>query len=286
MIKDEFKPVIIENSKLLKLIDDYISLLNGRKPQTIATYSKALSEFAQFHKSLPDFKFLVKDIEKYKNHLHKNDFKENTIITYLKALRRFLSYLVENNIIEKNPAKRINIKNKSNTRQIEYLTENEVNKIINSIDTNTLAGKRDAIIFFLMVNFGITQEEIVNLNLANLRRSPRTSSYKLILQDEKFDLSGSTANIITQYLQSRTNRKDKTRPLFISCSNRSGNSRLTKRGLKEILSRILKKYSAKPASPHIIRRTAANFMIKAGKDPAQIMKRLKIKNEKTVLRYF
>jgi integrase len=108
--------------------------------------------------------------------------------------------------------------------------------------------------------------------------------------EERINLPDFAATAMSEYVSSRGRAAGPEEPLFTSLSKRSSNSRLTLRGLREILSARVKSCGlmadgAVPR-PSLIRDTSACLMARSGKPPEFLMKRLGIKNKQSVMKYY
>ena len=292
MIKDIFKPISIETEQLNDHISDYIFNCNGKSSQTIKTYERTLKEFSEYHRRQKNFTFVVSDIQKYKNYLkYKRRMQDHSLVTYLSSLRRFLSFLVDNNVLDKNPAKRIQVKLKDNTNGLSFLRKSEIDKLFNDIGSDNITDRRDNAIICLIIHSALSLREIRALNKNDI--VPRKRAWQVILKnspDERIFLNPETKKAVESYINSVTqfNGAEDT-PLFLSNSNRSKNQRMSIRGLRETIKQRLLSCGVRRKglrlSHYSLHNSAAIRMAANGKSAKDIQRRFKLKLLKTAEKY-
>lgn len=288
MIQDIFIPVELTNDELKAHIDNFMSSERVKSKATAHTYSKALEDFNK-HFQRRKFRFLVEDVKKYKASLEKRNMQIYTISTYLTSLRRFCTYLVDLKIIEKNPAKRVHYKIKNRITKFDFLTKSEVKDVLDSIETSNTAGARDKALLTTILYCACTEEEAVQIMLADLQNNKK--KFSIVLSPTKgrkgtetvsipSELNATYANIIKNRDMAFSNE-----PLFISYSNRTNNKELTTRGIREI---ILQRLAAsgigknKKLTPFTLKHTSWIIYAKNNKNKDEVNKRLKIKSQATL----
>jgi len=211
------------------------------------------------------------------------------------ALRRFLNYLVENQVMEKNPAKRIRCSLNNKNAEFSFLTRSEVESLINNVDLADRYGARDTAILYVMLYYGISEKELVVMNVNDFKKIKR--KYHLVLKDdtvkggiEEIPIDKEHAEVIEEYLEQRR-ILSQDEPLFISYSNRSNNERITVRGIRSIIMNRLRdskvtRIDPKELTPNIVRQTSGVILAISGKNITEIMKRMKIRWQPTAQRYF
>lgn len=189
-----------------------------------------------------------------------------TINRKLASIRSLYKYFIEKGLINKNPT--ANIKSpKIERKEIEYLSLEEVNKLLSTPD-DTLKGKRDKAILELLYATGIRVNELVAANIedVNLRigffTCPGEYGRARIVP-----LGRPAREAIERYLEDardmfvKNNRNEKA--LFV---NYSGN-RMTRQGLWKLLKTYGKKAELEDKiTPHILRNSFAVHMVQNGAD--------------------
>jgi site-specific recombinase XerD len=291
MLEDKFKEVKLNASEISGMIDDYIRLLNNKSPMTQSTYKTTLNEFLIFFSKQEIFTFQVKDIVRYKNYLKKKGLSENSLVTYVSSLRRFFKYLMDIGILEKNPARRVPIKIKNRKNDFEFLNDEEIEKLKQSIVQDDIISSRDKAIILLIIYSGLSYKEISSLNIGDFQKVKRTFYVTIKIQNkepETISLMKEIADIINKYLALRSGLVNPDNPLFISFSHRTHSGRITERGIREIvISRLKTCFNEKgKISPYVLHHTSALHMVKSRKKLSYIMNRFNLKTRKSAERYF
>jgi site-specific recombinase XerD len=207
-------------------------------------------------------------LNRYKNN---NDDELATITQsyHLIALRGFLSYLSKRDIPSLSPDK-IDLP-KISRRQVTFLHFDEIERMLEKIDTTTTTGLRDRAIIELLFSSGLRVSELINLNRDHVNTVRREFMVRGKGQkDRPVFISASASLHVQNYLKSRS---DSFPPLFINYSHNnetttSGNYR--RLGARSI-QRIINKYKliagiTKHVSPHTLRHSFATDLLMNGAD--------------------
>lgn len=157
-------------------------------------------------------RLIEKDVVNYINYLYKK-YSTGTIKCYKCAIKKFLNYLFYNNLISFSGIN-ITSKNDNNKKIITSYTNEEIRKILESIDTSTKYGKHHYLILALLAYYGLRGTDIIKLkfknidfenNMINLIQSKTNVELSLPLIDEvKFALldylKNSRPNIDSEYI--------------------------------------------------------------------------------------
>jgi len=261
-----------------ELILDYIEHLEvegGRSAHTAENYTLYLERFIEFTDDITVDKITTEVIRKYRlwlNRYKNNNDNELATITqsyHLIALRGFLNYLSKRDIPSLSPEK-IELP-KVSRRQVTFLHYDEIERLLEQIDTNSDTGLRDRAIIELLFSSGLRVSELVNLDRDHVNTVRREFMVRGKGQkDRPVFISESASLHVNNYLQTRT---DSLPPLFINYSRNnetttSGNYR--RLGARSI-QRIINKYTrlagiTKHVSPHTMRHSFATDLLMNGAD--------------------
>ena len=261
-----------------ELILDYIEHLEvegGRSAHTAENYTLYLERFVEFTNDITVDKITPEIIRKYRlwlNRYKNNNDDELATITqsyHLIALRGFLGYLSKRDIVSLPPEK-IELP-KISRKQVTFLHYDEIERILDEIDTSNSAGLRDRAIIELLFSSGLRVSELVNLNLDHVNTKRREFMVRGKGQkDRPVFISESASLHVKNYLNSRT---DNLPPLFISYSrnNQIDNSGDYRRLTARSIQRIINKYTrlagiTKHVSPHTMRHSFATDLLMNGAD--------------------
>ena len=206
------------------------------------------------------------DILAYKAHLISESKSESTIDLYLLAVRLFYQFAEDENECE-NIAAGIKYKRKHKGHYKEHLTNEEVDRLLNVIDTSTLDGKRDYAIVFLMLCTGLRCVEVARMQVKDLHETGDRVFLTIQRKGEsvKSTRFGVTANIMRPTLDYLSYRgvEDDDEPLF---STRGKRPRpMSTRAVSDAVKRRMKQagvYSPTKTA-HSLRHTAAVRAIEA-----------------------
>lgn len=293
------KPVI----KLIIDFLEYCEIEKGLSPVSVKNYAQFLNKFIFWleneklngllpHQLSPDH------IWKYRLFLaHGKGRMTHRLLTkatqnyYLIALRAFLVYLTEKNILSL-PADKIKLAKDVKERKIKFLNLNQLEKLLLSPNIKTKDGLRDRAILETLFSTGLRVSELMSLNVNQVKtnRSPNN--------DLEVVITGKGSNTRVVYFSPRCLhaiddylkiRKDDDKALFINFSNRDVRSQ-EKRLSSRSIERTIKKYvqlAGLPyfVTPHTIRHTFATDLLNQGVDLRIIQEFLGHKNISTTQVY-
>lgn len=254
---------------------EYLEIERGRSQKTIRNYKHYLDRLSDYAGEIKIQDIDAEMIRKWRLWLNRlasdrgDELSRQTQNYHLIALRNFLKYCGKRGFETMAPDK-IELA-KVSRKQVTFLNQEEVERIISSINTDTLAGLRDRALMELLFSSGLRVSELVSLNKEhiNLKRREFTIRGKG-QKDRPIFISHESAESLQKYLDRRT---DTLQALFISTSNNhkattDGNyKRLTARSVQ----RIVQKYAlqagiTKHVSPHTLRHSFATDLLMNGAD--------------------
>jgi integrase/recombinase XerD len=249
--------------------------LDGRAKTTIESYGRYLRLFNNFiHKDINNINTF--DIRTFLAVYSKTDIKNTTLATKISILKSFFSWLENEELINKNPMKKIP------TTKIEKhirkpLTSEELEMLRIACKT-----KRDQSLVEVFYSTGARLDEVFKLNKDDINWSDGSILVVGKGNKERIVLLNAKAKIyLHRYLNSRV---DNNEALFVVDKKPYG--RLGKRSIEKIFNKLGKLAGIiNPVYPHIARHTLATNMLNNGGSLIEVQKYLGHDNPSTTQIY-
>ncbi len=239
----------------------YLATEKGDSKMTISSYKIDLKEFFDFVK-VEDVKDLTADdVSSFVQELSLKGYKKNSLIRKAMCIRLFYKYLKSENLINVSLDELPPIKN--DKKLPIYLTVDEVDKIIKSVDKDTPKGLLDLSLIILDFSTGLRVSELVNLKIQNFNF--KDSYLKVMGKGNKeriIPYTKETYEIINLYLQKIRNQiKTSKKELFLHSDGKNVSRQYFYLRIKEYA-----KIAGinKNISPHTLRHTFATFLLNNG----------------------
>ncbi len=251
-------------------VSDYIDSISKTDipNNTLSAYKRDLSKFVDF-----SFSYGIDDISvvssqaivSFKEYLADSGLSVSSSSRTLSALRSFFASLVENGVIETNPAKAVH-NDKVKTHDTNILSPKEIDLLLNQPDNREPKGMRDRAMLELLYATGIKVSELIDLNVDDVNfqisfinvgsggKQRYIPLYKLALKS----LQSYVAND-RKLLVSSPDQK----ALFVNCNG----ERMTRQGVWKILKFYASRAGIKSdITPHTIRHSFAAHLLQNGAD--------------------
>ncbi|GAJ02396.1 unnamed protein product, partial [marine sediment metagenome] len=200
----------------------------------------------------------------------------------------FLKFLAKNDV-KSLSAEKIELP-KVQSRSLKFLTNEQVERLLNSPSISSLAGLRDKAILELLFSTGLRVSELVKLNEDQIDFKRR--EFGVIGKGHRprvVFLSIKAIKWLKEYLKKR---KDDWKPLFIRFSGKINESnggekmRLSVRGIQRIVAKYVRKAKlAIKITPHGLRHSFATDLLSRGADIRSVQEMLGHKNIATTQIY-
>ena len=292
----------MESHPVKGLIDLFLESLTAEKgysDQTIRAYRKDLDAFfsfiAQSPKAGADHKKHARkvslsqiegiQIRSYLGFLHRQN-KKTTIARKLSAIRSFFKFAVKRGFISENPAEWVLTPKQDKTIPV-YLSVDEMFRLLDSIQTETLLGLRNRAIFETLYSSGLRVSELAGMNYADVDFEAAVVHVLGKGNKQRIIPIGQTAlSAIKAYREQLKNQVDaeavKSSALFLN----KYNQRLTVRSIARILRKLIDAVGLlTTVSPHAIRHSFATHMLDAGADLRVVQELLGHKRLSTTQKY-
>lgn len=262
----------------IKRFLEYLEIEKGRSLKTIENYNRYLSRFVDFSGVKSPKDITNEQIREFRLWLNRQPgvvkgetMKKKTQNYHLIAIRMFLKYLNRIDYEDVISPEKIELA-KVPEREIDLITDKELERLMAGPDTSTLKGLRDKAMIEMLFSTGLRVSELTSL--------PRdidmsSGSFSVRGKGEKVRvvfLSDESINCVNRYLDKR---KDMDDAMFIRVANKSGKKGLDKEDTLRLtprsVERIIKHYAikagiSKKVTPHVIRHCFATNLLSNGAD--------------------
>jgi site-specific recombinase XerD len=254
---------------------EYLELEQNRSQKTIRNYDHYLTRLIDFAGDIQVEeidKELVRKWRLWLNRLGTNNSDElgkSTLNYHLIALRSFLKFCAKRDIPALT-ADKVELA-KTARKQVTFLSAEEVERLFEQPDINSITGMRDRAILELLFSSGLRVSELTGLDRDHINLKRREFMVRGKGQkDRPIFISHDAATWVERYLDKR---EDNAKPLFARYSGTkkvdlSGNfHRLTDRSVQRLVARYaLLAGITKHVSPHTLRHSFATDLLMNGAD--------------------
>jgi integrase/recombinase XerD len=255
--------------KLIERFIHYLAVERGLALNTLQSYQRDLISYVEFLQ-----KQNVRDLNQtrraniiaYLADLQRKGRATSTISRNLASLRAFYGFLLRDGLIDGDPT--VNLESpKIEKRLPKVLTVQEVEKLLESPDTGTIAGLRDKAMLELLYATGIRVSELVALNLSDVNLNMGfLKCYGKGSKERIIPLGSVALKFLSDFVmrsRSQMLRDQAEESLFL---NHHG-QRLSRQGFWK----IIKKYAQearidKEITPHTLRHSFATHLLENGAD--------------------
>lgn len=263
----------VKNTERLEELIERFLASQDVTPGSRRTYRSALRQFFAWFAKKKITNPTRETILAFKEWLDAKGLRPFTRSGYLVAVRKFFEW-AEGLKLYPNIAKGIKgAKRSLKSHQKDSLTIDQIKLVIDSIERETLQGKRDFALINLLVRTGLRLIEISRADIADLQLDSADNGEALLWvrgkgRDGKDDfvvLTQETLNPILEYLRSRklTSKKD---ALFASLSDRNYGKHITTFSLSRLIKQRFRQVGldSRRITAHSLRHTFGVLSIKAG----------------------
>ena len=269
------------------LLKEYEQQIDASR-QTVKTYMSCIKRFVAWLEEREINNVEYETIVIYKNHLGET-MKAKAINTHLSAIKDLFKFIERKG--GRNVAKAVKKERVSSDFVRDSLTTEQVQQILNSIDTGTTNGARAYAMFRLMVQTGLRECEIVRADINDIKTKGNNTVLYIQGKGENTKnnyvvLYPSVIKALQDYFVKRGARPNE--PLFTSTSNHNSNGRLTTRTVQRIIKGLYADNGivSENITTHSTRHTAVTLSILNGANVQQAQAMARHKNINTTMIYF
>lgn len=280
MVNKQFSNVLFE--EFLKNIAS-----KNQSSYTIISYQTDLLQFEGFliQESLSLEEVDYKVIRNYLAYLYSKNYAKRTISRHISALRSFYKFLIQKQVITKNPMKLVS-NPKLDHNLPKFLYFNELEDLLSIPDQSNPLGMRDVVLLELLYSTGVRVSELVAIQIKNIDFYDHKIKVLGKGSKERYVLYGSRLQeLMESYIKDARVEllKGKTNDYLLL--NHLGNP-LTTAGVRTILNKVIQKGALQfHISPHVLRHTFATHMLDEGADLKSVQELLGHENLSTTQIY-
>ncbi len=215
----------------------------------------------------------INKLREYQHFIQRFNYKKTTILRKIASIRGFYKYLYKERYIDSNPADSL-IAPKRGKSLPKFLTDDEMERILDNVDISTPAGFRNKAILELLWATGMRVSELSGLNFGDLELD--NNEIKVFGKGAKERIvlvSNRAKKYLEQYINTarplvigvngiKTDKGDSS-PVFI---NNTG-YRLQTKTIRNVINQVVKKIQLpKHVTPHMFRHSFATRLIENGAD--------------------
>ena len=272
---------------LERFFGDYLTTQRGMSRHTIHSYRDAILLYLRHAAEQANTSVERLDLDHFTAHrvtvflAHLEHDRGNSIRTRnarlaaLHTLARYLATQHPERLAELQRVLGVPFKRGGRNAPLEYLEQNEIKALLDSVDRTTRWGQRDYVLLALMFNTGARVQEIVDLRRCDVR-TDAPHQVRLNGKGNKIrtcPIWPSTAALLKELAE--CSNLDTDGEAFIFTNRRGG--QLTRFGVRYILQKYVRACTSsvdtlhdKSIHPHTLRHTTAIHLLKAGVDFATI----------------
>jgi integrase/recombinase XerD len=252
----------------------YIKVEKRLSENTIDAYMRDLEQFAHFilHKwDVPPRKVEREMVEQYLAWLYDEGREKSSQARHLSGVRSFFNYLLLQDEIQTSPTDQISAPKRKQSLP-DVLSTEEIDRLISSIEVDTIKGRRDRAMIELLYSCGLRVSELISLRVGDLffgegyvRVIGKGNKQRLV------PISDLARERISLYLDERKPARSGEEVLFLN--NRG--QQLTRVMVFLILKNAAQRADIKQKiSPHTLRHSFATHLLEGGAGIRQVQELL------------
>nr|WP_321257261.1 site-specific tyrosine recombinase XerD [uncultured Pseudodesulfovibrio sp.] len=262
------------NNKLSKNVNhpwvdrylEYVLIEKGLSENSLAGYAEDLHSLLAF---LNDKSFLLKDLSDktlflYLTYLRAKGLKSRSLARHLSSLRGFFAYAVGEKWYKEDPGHLL--ENPKLPKKLpEFLTKEEISRLLALPDTSTKLGMRDKVMLELLYAAGLRVSELIAMKVLDF--DPQVGMLRVFGKGAKerlIPIHYTAQDYLNQYIEfTRPSFKPVEDFMFL---NRSGKG-LTRQGVWKLIKKFATLAEIKRSiSPHTFRHSFATHLLEGGAD--------------------
>ena len=247
----------------------YIEVEKNFSKHTVLAYSSDILSFLIWlnDRNILDVNYPI--IREYLLYIQQFNYSKTTTARKIASLRTFYRFLYRERVIETNPALGVHSPKRGKSLP-EFLTEQEIEKVLNNVKMNSPAGYRNRAILELLYATGMRISELSDLNFENLNLEEneikvfgKGSKERIVLVSERAKKFLETYIKTVRYLIFKEEEPKPTSPVFINKTGYRLQPQSVRLAIKDVVEKI---ELPKHVTPHVFRHSFATKLLENGAD--------------------
>lgn len=247
----------------------YIEVERNFSKHTIVAYTSDILSFLIWlnERSVKDVTYSI--IREYLLYIQQFNYSKTTTSRKIASLRTFYRFLYRERVIDTNPAVGVHSPKKGKSLP-EFLTEKEIEQVLNNIKMESPAGYRNRTILELLYATGMRISELSSLNFENLNLEEneikvfgKGSKERIVLVSERAKKFLETYIKTVRYLIFKNQSNNQSDPIFINKTGYRLQPQSVRLAIKDVVEKI---ELPKHVTPHVFRHSFATKLLENGAD--------------------
>jgi integrase/recombinase XerC/integrase/recombinase XerD len=249
--------------KLSKVIEEYLleHQIQGHSPATIRYYRQNLSWFCDFLNNPDISDITLSNAREYVMHLRTRPVTSTTLQTYTRAIRGFLTWCYHEDYIIENIPQKLKLP-KATRKAVDVLTDEEVTRLLDCIDTRKFLGLRDMVVVLLMLDSGMRLSEVLKIEYGKIHLE---AGYLIALgkgnKERYIPLGLNTRKYLIKYMAFLPNFDEQTQIVVKDTLTTA-----TYETIRDLFDRLKIRANIPRLHPHLLRHTFATRYLSLGGD--------------------
>lgn len=258
-----------DSKKYLQAFKLYIEVERNFSKHTVTAYGSDILSFLIWlnDRSLSDVTYST--IREYLLYIQQFNYSKTTTARKIASLRTFYRYLYRERIVDTNPA--IGVHSPKRGKSLpEFLTESEMEQVLNNIKMDSPAGYRNRTILELLYATGMRVSELSSLNFENLNLEEneikvfgKGAKERIVLVSQRAKNFLETYIKTVRYLIFKNENITPQTPVFINKTGYRLQPQSVRLAIRDVVDKI---ELPKHVTPHVFRHSFATKLLENGAD--------------------
>ena len=258
-----------DSKKYLQAFKLYIEVERNFSKHTVTAYGSDILSFLIWLNDRSLSEVTYSTIREYLLYIQQFNYSKTTTARKIASLRTFYRYLYRERIVDTNPA--IGVHSPKRGKSLpEFLTESEMEQVLNNIKMDSPAGYRNRTILELLYATGMRGSELSSLNFENLNLEEneikvfgKGAKERIVLVSQRAKNFLETYIKTVRYLIFKNENITPQTPVFINKTGYRLQPQSVRLAIRDVVDKI---ELPKHVTPHVFRHSFATKLLENGAD--------------------